>query len=131
MNKARLTTFTLCALCALIPTATFANVDPGPLTVITVPIEWDDPRLTTSNHSVLLETCMLMLRFWRWLTVWVYVLSACSLALMSFRASILGQFSMGNFITWAAALFVMSMTEPVLAFLTNGSARLGCAGLGS
>lgn len=103
----RNTIITLCALCALIPAA--AHADPSPL----------------------LTTCLQMLRFWTWLKQFIYIMSACGLALISFQASILGRFNMGGFVSWGFGLFVLTMTEPMLAFLTSSgdAVQLHCRGI--
>lgn len=76
--------------------------------------------------DVLDVTCGLVMRFWSWLRTAVYVLAAIGLALMSFQASIMGKFAMSNFVSWCGALFILAMTEPVIAYLTDGGASLTC-----
>jgi hypothetical protein len=100
MNKG-LTIITLCALCALIPATAYAS-------------------------PVLQESCGLMLRFWEGIRGAVYIMSACALSVISIQASILGKFDMGNFIGLGFGLFVLSMTEPLVSFLTNETAGFGC-----
>lgn len=85
------------------------------------------PSVALASSEVLDAACGFILQFWGWIRTAVYVLAACGLALMSFQASIMGKFSMGNFITWGGSLFLLAMAEPFIAFLTSGGSSLTCA----
>ena len=124
MNKA-LILLTLCALCALTPQLSFAQ----DLTVIARPIPMDELMRVDPDRSFLLSVCGIMLRVWTWLKQFVYIMAACGLAVMSFQASVMGKFSLDNFVSWGCSLFILAMAEPIIAFLTNGTATIGCTGI--
>lgn len=81
---------------------------------------------STTESQVLVDMCEFAARMARWLVGAGYVISATTLVRFAGSAAFMGRFPAPNFLTWAAALFVLSTIPMIIAYVINGSFGFDC-----
>jgi len=77
--------------------------------------------------ALLAETCAWLSGIVKWLVGVAYVTATIGFVFISIKASAMGKFSAGGFITILAGLFVVSTSPAILSYVMDGTFSWTCA----